>query len=129
MSTSSSFGFLVVDDEKELANLFEEYIRGIGCDVTSFTNPEYALGHYKQYSDKYSLILTDLRMPGMSGIEFANRVRELNSTVKIFLITAFDVDAIKDEENYQKARIDKVLRKPIKLSTLKEVIKQELLFY
>jgi CheY-like chemotaxis protein len=127
MQSSSSISFLVVDDELELANLYKEFIKGIGYDAVSFTNPMLALEHYEQCLDKYSLILTDLRMPGMSGIELANKIRELSSEVKIFLITAFDIDDIKNHENYQKAKIDKVLQKPIKLAVLKKFIEQDLI--
>ena len=127
MQSSSSLSFLVIDDEQELAHLYKEFIREIGYDVVSFTNPVLALEHYKQCFDKYSLIVTDLRMPGMSGIEFANKIRELNSKVKIFLTTAFDIADIKDYEDYQKAKIDKVLQKPIKLATLKKFIEQDLI--
>ena len=126
---SSSLSFLVVDDEQELASLYEEFIKEMDYNVTSFTNPLYALEHYKQCIDKYSLILTDLRMPGMSGIELANRIRELNFKVKIFLTTAFEIDDIKNYKNYQKAKIDKVLQKPIKLSTLKKFIEQDLVVH
>jgi two-component SAPR family response regulator len=62
----------------------------------------------------------------MSGIEFANKVRELNSKVKIFLTTAFDMADIKDHKDYQKAKINKILQKPIKFSTLKKFIEQDL---
>ncbi len=125
-SSSSSLSFLVIDDEQELAHLYKEFIKEIGYDAVSFTNPILALEHYKRCFDKYSLILTDLRMPGMSGIEFANKVRELNSKVKIFLTTAFDMADIKDYKDYQKAKINKILQKPIKFSTLRKFIEQEL---
>lgn len=126
-SSSTSLYFLVIDDEQELANLYKEFIKGIGYEAVSFTNPILALEHYKQYLDKYSLILTDLRMPGMSGIELANKIRELNSEIEIFLTTAFDIEDIKNHKNYQQAKINKVLQKPIKLSTLKKFIEQDLL--
>lgn len=99
-SSSTSLSFLVVDDEQELANLYKEFIKGIGYEAVSFTNPILALEHYKQYLDKYSLILTDLRMPGMSGIELANKIPELNSEIEIFLTTAFDIEDIKNHKNY-----------------------------
>lgn len=88
MRSSPSLSCLVVDDEQELANLYKEFIMKLGYDVISFTNPAIALEHYKQSIGRYSLILTDLRMPGMSGIELANKIRESNSKVKIFLVTA-----------------------------------------
>lgn len=126
---SSSLSFLVVDDEQELASLYKEFFIEMGLDAVSFTSPSLALEHYEQCPDKYSMILTDLRMPGMSGLELASRIRKLNSTVKIYLITAFDLSDIMDYKNYQEAKIDKVLQKPLNLSTFKKVIQQDLLVY
>ena len=116
----------MVDDEQELASLYKEFFIEMGLDAVSFTSPSFALEHYEQCPDKYSMILTDLRMPGMSGLELASRIRQLNSTVKIYLITAFDLSDVIVSKNYQEAKIDKVLQKPLKLSTLKNLIQLDL---
>lgn len=116
-----------MDDEQELANLYKEFIKEIGYDAVSFTNPMLALEHYTQCFNKYSLILTDLRMPGMSGIELANKIRELNPKVKIFLTTAFDINDIKNHKNFQEAKINRILQKPINLSTLKKFVEQDVI--
>jgi CheY-like chemotaxis protein len=118
---------LIVDDEEELASLYKEFVRTMGYDAVSFTNPLLALEHYKQRVDKYSLIITDLRMPGMCGLELANRIRELDSDVKIFLITAFDIADIESKWAVGTAKIDKVLQKPIKFPELKKTIDQNII--
>jgi response regulator RpfG family c-di-GMP phosphodiesterase len=115
---------LIVDDEQELTTLYKEFVRTMGYEAVSFTNPLLALEHYKQRVDKYSLIITDLRMPGMCGLEFANKIRELDSSVKIFLVTAFDIADIESKWVVGTAKIDKVIQKPIKLSMLKKTIDQ-----
>ena len=116
---------LIVDDEEELTTLYKEFVRTMGYDAVSFTNPLLALEHYKERVDKYSLIITDLRMPGMCGLEFAHKIRELDSSVKIFLITAFDIADIERKWAVGTAKIDKVIQKPIKLSMLKKTINQD----
>jgi CheY-like chemotaxis protein len=116
---------LIVDDEQELATLYKEFVRTMGYEAVSFTNPLLALEHYKQRVEKYSLIITDLRMPGMCGLEFANKIRELDSSVKIFLVTAFDIADIESKWAVGTAKIDKVIQKPIKLSMLKKIIDQD----
>ena len=119
---------LIVDDEQELATLYREFLIGKGFDVVvSFTNPLMALEHYRQCTDKYSIVITDLRMPGMNGIELANKIRELDSSVKIFLITAFDIADIQDNESYKQAKIDKIVQKPLKLSLLKKIIESAIM--
>ena len=123
----SQLSVLIVDDEEEMATLYKEFVRTMGYDAVSFTNPLLALEHYKQRVDKYSLIITDLRMPGMCGLELANRIRELDSDVKIFLITAFDIADIESKWAVGTAKIDKVLQKPIRLSILKETIDSDII--
>jgi response regulator RpfG family c-di-GMP phosphodiesterase len=123
----SQLSVLIVDDEEELAVLYEQFVRTIGYDAVSFTNPLLALEHYKQSVGKYSLIITDLRMPGMCGLELANRIRELDSNVKIFLITAFDIADIESKWAVGTAKIDKVLQKPIKFPLLKKTIDQNVI--
>jgi len=119
---------LIVDDEQELATLYREFLMGMGFDVVvSFTNPLMAFEHYRQCVDKYSIVITDLRMPGMNGIDLANKIRELNSSVKIFLITAFDIADIQDNESYKQAKIDKIVQKPLKLSLLKKIIESAIM--
>jgi CheY-like chemotaxis protein len=123
----SPLSVLIVDDEEELATLYKEFVRTMGYDAVSFTNPLLALEHYKQCVDKYSLIITDLRMPGMCGLELANRIRELDSDVKIFLITAFDIADTESKWAVGTAKIDKVLQKPIRLSILKGTIDSDII--
>jgi len=118
---------LIVEDEIELATLYREFVNDLGYDVDSFTDPSLALEHFKYSSKEYSLVLTDLRMPSMSGIELAFKMREINDTMKIFLMTAFDVTDIENQIQYKLARIDRIIQKPIKLSILKDILNQNLI--
>ena len=64
-------------------------------------------------------------MPEISGIELANKIRkEISSSIKIFLITAFDVSDLKGQSNFKLANIERVIQKPIKLSHLQKMINQ-----
>jgi two-component system cell cycle response regulator CpdR len=114
---------LVVDDEIDLGLLLKQFLHGLGFDVVSFTNSLLAFEHLKHNHKSYSLIITDLRMPGLSGIDLANKIRkEINSSIKIFLITAFDISDLKDQPNFKLANIENIIQKPIKLSHLKKII-------
>jgi DNA-binding NtrC family response regulator len=115
---------LIVDDEEELATLFKRSVEAIGMDAVSFTNPLLAFEYFKDNPNKFSLLITDLRMPSICGIELAKMVRELNDSLKIFLITAFDISDLESSEAYQSAKIDRIIQKPIKLSILNKLIEQ-----
>jgi len=115
---------MIVDDEPSLSTLFNDFLTREGYDVVSFTNPLSALEHFKNNSNGFSLIITDLRMPGLNGIEFANKVREFNDQVKIFLTTAFDIQDLVDKPGYLNSNIEKVIQKPIRLHQLRAIIDQ-----
>ncbi|WP_148685747.1 response regulator [Candidatus Nitrosocosmicus hydrocola] len=123
---SSPLYALIVDDEEELAELYRQFIASMGFVAISFTRPLIALEHYQKNPYKYSLVVTDLRMPGINGIELANKMRILNSSVKIFLITAFDVLDLEKDLAFMSAKFSKILQKPIKLVTLKTIIEENI---
>ena len=120
--SSAIRSIIVVDDEIELATLFKTFLRKEGYDTTSFSDPLIALEYFKDTFDKHSLIITDLRMPGLNGIELAKRIRQLNSKIKIFLMTAFDISDLENNSDYKAARIDTIMQKPVHLSNLREII-------
>ena len=117
-----SRSIVVVDDEPELASLFKAFLKNQGYDVVSFTDPVLALEYYKKTSDKHSLIITDLRMPGICGIDLAMKVREFDNKIKIFLMTAFESKDLEDRKDFKNARIDRLIQKPVRFSDLREMI-------
>lgn len=91
-----------------------------------FTDPISAIEHYQLFPDKYPLIITDLRMPRMSGIEFATKIRKFNSVVKIYLVTAFDISDIQNQQDCKEAKFNNILQKPLDLLNLQKIIEQDL---
>lgn len=117
---------IVVDDERELAFLFKTLLEKVGFRVEYFTDPLTALDFFKKNMNDFSVLLTDLRMPHMSGIELSCEVRKLNEKIKIILITAFIIDELQHSESYILAKIDQIVQKPVKISVLQDIIKQTL---
>ncbi len=117
---------LIADDEEDIANPLRQYLIDGGFDAVSFTSPLLAFEHFRHNPYAYPIIIMDLRMPGMSGIELANKIRETNDTAKIFIITAFDPMDLESKPGYRQAKIERVIQKPIKLSQLKKMVEQVL---
>ncbi|WP_148687532.1 response regulator [Candidatus Nitrosocosmicus hydrocola] len=80
----STLSILIVDDEVELSTLFKEYFEARGMDTLSFSNPLLALEYLNENHNKFSLIITDLRMPGINGLDLAKKIREVNDSIKYF---------------------------------------------
>jgi DNA-binding response OmpR family regulator len=87
---------LVVDDEWELRNLLTEFLTGEGYDVIQASNGEEALELAEK--EEPQVILLDIKMPGIDGIEVCRRLKEEDKTrfIPIIMVTALedrDVDA------------------------------------
>ena len=117
---------LVLDDDIELAILFKMVLQRQGLSVFSFTDPIAALDHFRANRKNYSLILTDLRIPGMSGIEFANKIREIDKKVTVWLITAFMMEDLQNNEEFISAKISEVIEKPVSMELLTKLVKSEI---
>lgn len=83
---------MAVDDEPDILKIVEMSLGKWGYDVDAFTDPEEALEHFGRDPYGYALILTDIKMPGMSGSELARRAKEIRPDIKVMVMTAFEVD-------------------------------------
>ncbi len=117
---------LIVDDEEDIANPLRQYLTHGGLNAVSFTSPLLAFEHFRHNPYAYPIIILDLRMPGMSGIELANRIRDINDIAKIFMVTAFDPTDLESNSDYRQAKIERIIQKPIRLSHLKKIVVQAL---
>ena len=74
---SKSKSILLVDDESDIVNLFKDFLENKNYDVIGFTNPLKALQHYKTNWDRYGLVISDIRMPEMTGYDLLKNIKKL----------------------------------------------------
>ena len=118
----SELKIMIVDDEIDICNLFRDALQVAGYNVRAFTNPTEAFEDFKLHNEEYGVIITDIRMPEMSGIELIKRVNQINKNVKVFLMTAFE---LKNDE-LQELKMNEFLNKPIYTQRLVEMVKRYL---
>ncbi|MDW0216616.1 MAG: response regulator [Nitrososphaeraceae archaeon] len=83
----------VVDEESSTARLFHDTLCTIkGIDVFQFTDPIKALEHLKLHKGDYGVIISDLRMPVVNGVQLLKTVKDLNPLARTILVTAYDID-------------------------------------
>jgi|SRR5918912_3316234 DNA-binding response OmpR family regulator len=116
----------VVDDEFDIVNIIKLYLQGIGFNVFGFTDSSLAFEHFRINCKDYILVISDIRMPGMNGFEFVRKIREINSAIKILLMSAFEVNSIELSEGLGKAKIDGFIQKPISLQELNNIVQKQL---
>ena len=126
-SSNNNYNYyiLLVDDEKDILDLFTEYLSSNGFNKISFQNPLEALNYFYQNPNNCSLVIADYKMPQMSGIDFIKKMREkdTNCKIKTIIISAFIKDNIPYDKSYTMT-IDRILEKPVYLDRLKKVIQE-----
>ena len=85
---SNSQYILIVDDEPDILSIIRRVREEYGFNVCCFTKPNIALEHYKISPNNHGLVISDLQMPNINGLEFLRKVREINSDTKAFLTTS-----------------------------------------
>ena len=105
---------LLAEDDESMRGFLERALVKAGYDVVSCENGIDAMARLKQ--EPFTLLLTDIVMPRMDGIELARRASELDPDLKIMFITGFAAVALNADSNAPKHA--KVLSKPIHLRDL-----------
>ena len=120
----------VVDDELDIAQLFRDALQTTnGFSIFAFTDPKAAFEHFALNKEDYTLIVSDLRMPSINGMELIKKIKELNPYIRTILMTAF---AINDDLFYEYAKkklINGFLQKPIHLGDLRAEVNNQLQTY
>lgn len=88
-----------------------------------FTDPLIALEHILLNKSKYILIISDFRMPGLNGIEFIKKVKDLNPRIRTLLMTAFEMTDNLFSQYIKQEVINGFLQKPISIKDLLEQVK------
>ena len=68
------------------------------------------------------LIISDIRMPQMNGFEFIKKIKEIKPEVKVFFMTAFEINDIEFRRVLPSTRIDEFIQKPVSLEKLNTLI-------
>ena len=129
-SVSKSKLIAIVDDEDDITNLFRDDLGTIN-DITifAFTDPVMALEHFKINKENYVLVLSDLRMPGLTGMELIKSLKNMNRFVRTILMTAFTINDDLFQEYTKKDLINGFLQKPIHLDDLRAEVNNQLHTY
>ncbi|NQT29404.1 MAG: response regulator [Candidatus Saganbacteria bacterium] len=113
---------LVVDDEQGILDFFEKALNREGYDVRTSLDGSDALEKLKM--EKPDLVILDIKMPGIDGIETLHYIREMDKNVVVLMLTAYGtLDSAK--EALRLGATD-YITKPFKLDYIKEVVKENL---
>ncbi len=113
---------VVVDDNEMTGELLIFFLSQRGYVVTSFSNPKKALEYLK--TNLVNLMITDIQMPEMNGIELIKKAQELNPNLPIIAISgSFNIKII---DRLSELYITDYLQKPFKLNHIENIIVKKL---
>jgi signal transduction histidine kinase/ActR/RegA family two-component response regulator len=111
-----------VDDEPALTNLFRETLTEAGYSVKAFTEAEAALQEFSGHPEECDLLVADIAMPEINGIQLAQKVRRFKPQLPIILYSGFSDATI--QKNCRELGINRLLVKPVLPETLAHIIRE-----
>ncbi len=102
---------LFVDDEPDILRSAREMLTAFGYDVVSAADGEGALRRFSEDPDAFDLVMTDLSMPGMSGLDLSKRIMAIRPGTPVALCTGFGADVT--PETIEAAGVRQMIQKPL----------------
>ncbi|MFH2059440.1 MAG: response regulator [Pseudomonadota bacterium] len=115
---------LVIDDEKILAELIKELLKGLGYQVMAAVSSIEALELFRTGPEKFDLVITDQAMPKMTGSSLAVELIKIRPDIPIVLYTGFD--SLPAMEQMKTMGIRKIIKKPVSKRQLAVIIREVL---
>jgi|SRR6185295_3026229 DNA-binding NtrC family response regulator len=122
----------IVDDEIDVTELFQDALCDNidGITVVAFNDPIIALEHFTENRENYALVISDLRMPNLNGLELLKKIKKLNEKVRTLLISAYDIENDVVFQHYvELGIIDSFIPKPITINRLCQKVRDEFVVY
>jgi two-component system, OmpR family, response regulator ChvI len=112
---NSHINILLIDNDEDILYTFNTILKKQGYKVKAFSNSIEALNHFTEKGPFfYDLILMDIRMPGINGIQLYYNIRAINPYAKILLVSALDVVS-ELVDQMPGINMKEIIRKPIKV--------------
>ena len=131
MTTSDRFA-CIVDDDIDITALFQDALceNFEGISIVSFNDPIIAFEHFTANKENYALVISDLRMPGLTGLELLKKIKSSNPNVRTILMSVYNFDENELFQRYMKEGIiDSTIEKPVTINRLCQRVRDEFEVY
>lgn len=103
---------LIVDDDIDILTVTGRSLEHAGFKVHAFVDPLTALHHVRNDCKYCQVLVSDIRMPGLTGFQLVRKVKDLRPEMKVIMMTMFEVNKPEFEAVFPSTPIDDVIRKP-----------------
>ncbi len=115
---------LVVDDEEQVLDVITNILKGLGYRVTGSTSGQEALLLFRKAAPDFDLLVADLTMPLMTGVDLCVEIRKVRSDLPLILCSG-DLEQITTELR-QRSGVDECFAKPISIQELARIVRRAL---
>ncbi len=115
---------LLVDDEEVITDMMQQMLQKLGYNVTARYASLDALDIFYEKSEDFDLVITDMTMPKMTGLELAKALRRIRDDIPVILCTGYS--ELITEEKMKESGISMLLMKPVSRNKMAETIRQSL---
>jgi len=115
---------MIVDDEKDVREFAANFFRRRKIDSIAAANGEEALA--KLEKEKVDLVLLDISMPGINGVETLRRIKEMDKNIKVIMVTGTKPDEESIYKRCQELGAINYIHKPLEMDELERIVLKEL---
>jgi ABC-type amino acid transport substrate-binding protein/signal transduction histidine kinase/ActR/RegA family two-component response regulator len=114
----------VLDDDETIAVMVQKMLIGLGYSARVFTRSDHLIGEFKQNGDRVDLVITDMTMPILTGVELARQLMALRADIPIILCSGFNETI--DAAGAKEIGIREYLLKPVVMAELAGAVRKVL---
>jgi CheY-like chemotaxis protein len=111
---------LVVEDNEEVRGLIETVLSRLGYTLLTASNGHEAIGIFEENSESIRLVITDVVMPEMGGVEMSVILKERKPSLPIIALSGYPIGI--EEDSIKDAGIEELIHKPVHINTLAEML-------
>lgn len=120
----------IVDDGSDISMLFADALCGIeGVSVFTFNESLEALKHFTENKEEYILIICDLMMPKLNGLDLVKKIKQISPKTRIMITSCYEIEPGELQSCINKGIIDKIMEKPVSMNTLCREVKNQINYY
>ncbi len=117
----------IVDDDSDISMIFADALREIdGISVFTFNDSLEALKHFTNNKEEYILVICDLMMPRLDGLDLVKKIKILRPKTRTMIISGYEIEPGELQIDINKGIIDKIIQKPISMNGLRREVKNQI---
>ena len=120
----------IVDDDSDISMIFADALREIdGISVFTFNDSLEALKHFTNNKEEYILVICDLMMPMLDGLDLVKKIKKLSPKTRTMITTGYEIEPRELHFDIKMGIIDRIIQKPISMDGLRQEVKNQINSY